>query len=110
MVLTFLMETVILIYVFKDYIMVPQIQTNKGWGKTLILFCVFHEAPCSSLKPMRTPGLRQRCFTPVTSSGNLLRRRGKCFIDRKQKLSQEASIFTNKSSAENQYDTESMMN
>lgn len=102
------METVILIDIFKDYIMVPQIQTNKGGGKTL--FCVFHEAPCYSPKPMRTPGLRQRCFTPVTASGNLLRRRGKCFIDHKQKLSQEASIFTNKSSAENQYDTESMMN
>lgn len=102
------METVILIDIFKNYIMVPQIQTNKGGGKTL--FSVFHEAPCYSLKPVRTPGLRQRCFTPVTASGNLLRRRGRCFIDHKQKLSQEASIFTNKSSAENQYDTESMMN
>lgn len=49
-------------------------------------------------------------FTTVTASGNLLKRRGKCFIDLKQKLSQEASIFTNKSSAETQDDTESMIN
>lgn len=90
------METVILIYIFKDYFMVPQIQTNKGWGKTLIVFCVFHEAPCSSLKPMGTPGLRQRGFTTVTASANLLRRRRKCFIDHKEKLSQEASIFPKK--------------